>query len=148
VSEIASESAAPHAAAAVAPDARQLPPVTELAVATLIVIVAGGIYLASNIPAKVSLAPAIALLCAGAALLVANVALLSRVRTFAWTRFWTVFRWVLLAYVVIAGMLEYVFVYDGVRGGTLVVLSGMLVVFALDVPLVISFTVASYADAD
>jgi hypothetical protein len=126
----------------------KLPPITELAVATLVLIVSGGIYLASNIPGKVSLAPAIALLAAGAALLLVNVAMLSRVSPFAWRRFAAVFRWVLLAYVVVAGMLEYVFVYDHVRGSTLVVLSGMLLVFALDVPLVIAFTTARFTDPD
>lgn len=127
---------------------RKLPPVTELAIATLVMIVAGGIYLSSNIPGEVSLAPAIALLCGGAAALLLNVLLLSRVSGFAWGRFTTVFRWVLLAYVIVAGMLEYVFVYDHVKGGTLVVLSAMLVVFAINVPFVISFTVARYATDD
>lgn len=121
------------------------PPVTELAVATLVAIVAGGIYLAANMPGSVTLAPAIVLAGVGAALLLANFVLLSRARGFAWTRFSVVFRWLLLAYVLIAGMLEYVFVYDGVSGGTLIVLSGMLVVFALDVPLVVAFTVARFA---
>ncbi len=125
-----------------------LPPVTQVAVATLALIVAGGIYLASKMPAHVTLAPAIGLLAAAAALLIANAIMLSRAHGFAWPRFLQVFRWTLLAYVVIVGMLEYVFVYDGVRGGTLAVLTGMLLVFVLDVPLIIGFTVARYADPD
>ncbi|MHB1468840.1 MAG: hypothetical protein ACYCU0_00975 [Solirubrobacteraceae bacterium] len=121
-----------------------LPPVAELCVATLAAIVAGGIYLAASMPGSVTLAPAIVLLGVGAVLLIASGALLARVRDFAWRRFRLVFGWVLLSYVIIAGMLEYVFVYDGVSGGTLAVLSGMLLVFGLNVPLVISFTVARF----
>lgn len=133
-------------AAATASANATLPPVTEVAVATLTLIVAGGVYLASNMPGGVSLAPAIALLGAAAALLLANAAMMGTIKRFAWGRFFQVLRWTLLAYVVIAGMLAYVFVYDGVRGGTLATLLGMLAVFALDVPLVLAFTVARFAD--
>ncbi len=122
----------------------RLPPVTEMAVATLTLIVIGGLYLAANMPAHVSLTLPIVLLAAAVALLLLNVAMLARVRPFAWGRFFTVLRWTLLAYVVIAGMLEYVFIYDGVRGDTLAVLTGMLVVFGLDVPLILAFTVARF----
>jgi hypothetical protein len=139
--------AAPGALAQGLPQ-RPLPPVTEIAIATLTLIVIGGIYLAAKIPHHVTLAPAIALLAAAALLLIANAAMISRIKPFASRRFFQVFRWTLLAYAVIAGMLEYVFVYDGVRGGTLAVLSGMLLVFALDVPLILSFTVARYAQPD
>lgn len=136
--------AAPEALAQDLPQ-RRLPPITEVAVTTLTLIVIGGIYLASKIPHHVTLAPAIGLLAAAALLLIANAAMISRINPFVWQRFFQVFRWALLAYVVMGGMLEYVFVYDGLRGGTLAVLSGMLLVFALDVPLILSFTVARYA---
>jgi uncharacterized membrane protein len=125
---------------------RRLPPVTQVAILTLSLIVAGGVYLAAKIPHHVSLAPAVGLLAAAAALLLANAVMLSRITPFAWRRFFQVGRWTLLAYAIITGMLEYVFIYDGVRGGTLAVLTGMLAVFTLNVPLVISFTVARYAD--
>ncbi|HEY1690313.1 MAG TPA: hypothetical protein VGF95_15775 [Solirubrobacteraceae bacterium] len=143
---MASESIGTSPPAAAASAEQRLPPITEIAVATLIAIVAGGIYLAAKMPGHVSLPPAIVLLALGAALLLLNVALLSRIRSFAWHRFSQVYRWTLLAYVVIAGMLEYVFVYDEVRGGTLIVLSGMLLVFALNVPLVLAFTVARFTE--
>jgi hypothetical protein len=42
-------------------------------------------------------------------------------------------------------MLEYVFVYDGTRGSALIVLTTMLLIFALDVPMIIAFTVAKYS---
>ncbi|HVR05203.1 MAG TPA: hypothetical protein VMS02_04120 [Solirubrobacteraceae bacterium] len=126
---------------------RPLPPVQQLAATTLALIVAGGIYLAAHLPRHPPLGPAIGLLALAAVLLVVNALALSRVRDFAWDKFRLVAGWALLAYVVIAGMLEYVFVYDGTRGDTLVVLSLMLVVFALDIPLLLGFSVARFQPA-
>jgi hypothetical protein len=123
-----------------------VPPIAEVAVATLTLIVIGGVYLASELQNHISLALPIALLAAAGVLMVTNLIMLARVKRFAWRRFRVVVSWLLLAYVVIAGMLEYVFLYDGVHGGVLVVLTGMLIVFGLDVPLIISFTVARFAD--
>ena len=122
-----------------------LPPVTQLCMASLALIVAGGIYLAAHIPNHVPLAPAVILLVLSAAVFAANLFLLSRVRGFAWDVFFGVGRWALLAYVVIAGMIEYVFLRNHLRGGTLVVLTLSLVIFALHVPTLIGFTVARYA---
>ena len=70
--------------------------------------------------------------------------LLSRVRPFAWGTFFLVARWALLAYVFIAGILGFVFVYDHTRGTTLAVLILTLVVFAVDVPTIMAFTVVRY----
>ncbi len=125
---------------------RRLPPVTELGMASLALVVAGGIYLASHLPQHVPLTPAIVLLAASALLLAANVFALSRVSGFAWERFFQIARWALLAYLVIAGMILYTFLRDHVSGGTLVVLTLSLVVFAIHVPMLIGFTVARYAD--
>lgn len=122
----------------------QLPPVTQMAVAALALIVVGGIYLAAHIPGPVSLAPAIGLLFVAAILQAACGVSLSRVRPFAWGRFFQVGRWALLAYAISAGMLEYVFIIDRVPGPELALLSGMLVVYTLDVPLLLAFTVARY----
>ena len=129
---------------AVAESERRLPPITELAVGSIVLIISGGIYLASYLPRSAPLGPAIGLLAAGGALLVANIVALSRVQQFAWDSFFLVARWTLLAYVVIAGMLEFVFVLDHTRGSTLVVLTLMLVVFAVDIPLLLAFSVARY----
>lgn len=52
----------------------------------------------------------------------------------------------LLAYAVMYGVLEFTFVYDHVPAATLAVLALMLVVMAIDVPLLFGFTVARYAD--
>jgi hypothetical protein len=49
---------------------------------------------------------------------------------------------------VIAAILEFVFNYDGTRGGVLVVLTLSLLVYALHVPRLVGFTVARYEPLD
>lgn len=44
------------------------------------------------------------------------------------------------------GILEFTFIYDRVPAATLTVLTLMLVVIAIDVPVLCGFTVARYAD--
>ena len=122
----------------------RLPPVTQLAMASLALIVAGGIYLSAHLPKHVPLGPAVALLVCSAALLGVNLALLARVRDFPWSRFFAVGRWALLAYLTIGGLIEYAFLQDHVRGGSLVVLTLSLAVFAVHVPTLIGFTVARF----
>ena len=112
--------------------------------ASLALILAGGIYLSAHLPRHVPIAPAAVLLALSAVLLAGNMFALSRVRNFAWSRFFAVARWSLLAYMVIAGMIEYAFLRDHLRGGALVVLTLSLVVFAVHVPALIGFTVARY----
>jgi hypothetical protein len=115
---------------------------------SLALIVAGGIYLSSHIPGKVALGPAIVLLVLSALLLAGNLASLTRVQGFAWAKFFEVARWSLLAYAIIAGLIEYTFVRNDVSGGPLAVLTLSLVVFAVHVPMLIGFTVARFWDAD
>lgn len=127
---------------------RRLPPVTQLAMTSLALIVAGGIYLAAHLPNHVPLAPAIALLAASALLLFTNLFLLSRVPDFPWGRFFDVARWALVAYVIIAGTIEYAFLRNHMKGGALVVLTLSLVVFAVHVPVLIGFTVARFYEPE
>jgi hypothetical protein len=123
---------------------RQLPPAAEMAVASLALVVIGGIYMASYVPRRPPLGIPIILLVASGILIAVNIVTLSRLRGFAWGTFFLVGRWALAAYVVSAGMIEYAFVRDHTRGGPLIVVTLMLIVFAVDVPLIISFTVARY----
>jgi hypothetical protein len=127
---------------------RPLPPVTELGMASMALIVAGGIYLSAHLPRQVPLGPAVILLAASALLMAFNMILLSRVEDFDWERFFQVGRWSLLAYAVISGLILYAFLQDHVRGGTLVVLVLSLVVFSVHVPMLVGFTVARYAGRD
>jgi hypothetical protein len=115
---------------------------------SMALIVAGGISIASRLPGEVSLGLPVALLAASAGLMVGNLVTLSRVRGFNWPAFFAVGRWALLAYCVIAAILEFVFVNDGTRGGVLVVLTLSLLVYAVHVPLLIGFTVARYQPLD
>ena len=137
----------PSGGEVIATPQRALPPVAEVAIASMIFVVIGGIYLAAYLPQIAPLGPAIGLLVAAGVLLIANVVLLSRVRDFAWDTFILVGRWTLVAYVVIAGMLEYVFVVDHTRGSMLVVVTLMLVVYAVDIPVLLAFSVARYQPA-
>jgi hypothetical protein len=125
---------------------RRLPPVTEVGMVSLALIVAGGIYLSAHLPQHVPLAPAVVLLVLSAALLVGNLVALARVDRFRWDRFVDVGKWALLAYAITAGLIEFSFVHNHLRGGALVVLSLSLVVYAVHVPMLIGFTVARYAD--
>jgi hypothetical protein len=127
--------------------APKYPPVTEVAMLSLGLIVAGGIYLSAHLPEHVSLAPAVILLALSALLMFGNIASLARVQGFNWGRFWAVARWSLLAYAVLAGLIEYVFLQNHLSGGPLVVLTLSLVVFAVHVPTLLGFTVARYHDS-
>jgi hypothetical protein len=121
-----------------------LPPVTQVAIASMALIVAGGIWIASHLPHHVPLGPAVVLLAASAALVVVNIVSLRRVHGFNWAAFFLVARWAGLAYAITAGILLWVFVKDGTSGGQLVVLTLSLVIYAIHVPLLIGFTVARY----
>jgi hypothetical protein len=121
--------------------------VAEAMVVALALVFTGGIYLASYLPDRPSLAPAVGLLVAAAALVVASGAALARTSGFAWRPFFRVSGWTLLAYAVIAGLLEYVFVRNGTRGSSLVVMTLMLAVFAAAVALLIGFSVARHEPA-
>jgi hypothetical protein len=123
---------------------RRLPPVTALALTALTLVVAGGIYLAAHLPRPAPLGPPVAALAAAATVLLAAAAVLARVRDFAWHTFFVVGGWALAAYLVIAGMLEFVFVLDHTRGSLLIVLTLMLAVYAINVPLLLAFSVARY----
>jgi hypothetical protein len=124
---------------------RKLPPIAEIAVGAMTLIIVGGITLASRLPRPAPMPVLVALLAAAAVLVLADVVLLTRLRDFAWPLFFKVARWTLLAYAVMYGMLEFTFVYDHVGGSTLAVLTLMLVVIAIDVPLLFGFSVARYA---
>ena len=124
---------------------RKLPPVAEVAVVSICMMLVGGVYLAAQLPGHPGLAVPVALVIAGGALTVADLVILSRIRPFAWPTFFQVLGWALLAYMIIAGMLEFVFVRDHTPGSTLAVLTATLVVFAVDVPTILAFTVARFA---
>jgi hypothetical protein len=123
---------------------RRLPPVTQLGMVSLGLVLVAGIYLSAHLPEHVSFAPAEALLGASALVLALNLLALARAPGFPWRRFFEVARWALLAYSIIAGMIEYVFLRNHTGGGALVLLTLSLLVFGVNVPVLIAFTVARY----
>jgi len=124
--------------------ARGLPPITQLQVGALALVIVGGVYMTSYFPRQPPLGLPIALLAGSVALFVIGIVMLARVRDFAWDTFFLVLRWALLAYLIQAGMIEYVFVHNHASGAPLVVVTLMLVMFAITIPNVIAFAVARY----
>jgi hypothetical protein len=127
---------------------RRLPPVTPLAVGTLVLSVISAILIAGNVPNDPPFAVATVLRAAAALLLLAAVVLLARVSEFAWSSFFLVAGWSLVGYLVIAGMIEFAFIYDHTPGPQLAAMSVMLGLFAIDVPLLLGFSVARHQAVD
>lgn len=125
---------------------RKLPPVAEVAVVSICMMLIGGVYLAAKLPGRPSLVLPVALVIAGGLLTLGDMVILSRIRPFAWPTFFLVLKWALFAYLVIAGILEFVFIRDHTPGSTMAVLTAALSVFAVDVPTILAFTVARFAD--
>ena len=123
---------------------RKLPPVTEIGAAAMVAVALGVIFTAAYLPKHAPTSVAVLILIVAAALEAANLFLISRIENFAWARFKQVAGWFLVAYAVIAGMIEYAFIYDQTRGTQLVILTLMLVLFMLNVPVLAAFTVARY----
>ncbi len=127
-------------------DERELPPISEVAVAVMILVIIGGVYIAGKLPQHVPLGLPLALLLVSAVLLLVNVYLLSTLKDFAWDYFFLVAKWALLAYIVIAGMLEYIFLYDNTPGKIMAILTGMLAIYAVNIPMLFAFSVARYQE--
>lgn len=122
----------------------RLPPIAWLTTTALALVLTGGIYLAAQLPGHPPLGPAVGLASAAAALNCLGLAWLATVRGFAWRTFRRVAGATLAVYLVIAGILEYVFVLDHTRGATLGLFTAMLALFAVSVPLLLAFSVARY----
>ena len=126
--------------------ARNFPPIGEISVAVLALVIIGGIYVASHLPDRVSLTPAVISTLLATILVLVNVALLSHLEEFAWKVFFQVAKWSLIAYGIIAGMLEYIFIFDKVRGSALLLFSSILLVFAINIPIHFGFSVARHQE--
>jgi hypothetical protein len=126
---------------------RRLPPIPTLCITSMTLVILGGIYLAAYLPNTPPLIVPAIVTGLGAALIVASAVALSRVERFAWPVFFKVGRWALLAYAITSGMIELVFVLDGTPAGVLALLTAMLAIYALDIPLLLAFSVARYQPA-
>ena len=125
---------------------QKFPRAVETVTVSLAAVVVGGVWLGSHAPRRPPLALPTVMLVVAIALLLAGVVMITRVPDFSWDTFVRVGRWALLAYIVAAGMIEFAFVRNHTSGAPLLVVTGMLVVFALDVPFLIATTVARYED--
>jgi uncharacterized membrane protein YfcA len=134
--------------AALRPSQIARPPVGEIGVAALILVVVSVIYLAAYLPGKPNTVPAYVMLAAASLLIVAAGALVGSLEHFSRSSFHTVAGWALLAYVVIGGMIEFVFLRNHTSGEELALLTWGLALFVLDVPLLLGFGVARYQQPD
>jgi hypothetical protein len=125
----------------------RFPPTVALTMASLAAVIVSGVWLGSHAPRPTPLGLPVVLLVVAVILWLVGVVLLTRVPDFPWVTFANVARWALLAYVIAAGMIAFAFVKNEVRGSTLAVVLGSLVMFALDVPTLIATTVARDANA-
>jgi hypothetical protein len=124
------------------------PPIWECGVASLALVVISVIYLASYLPGKPSTLPVYVMLAAASALVVAQLVLIGGLSSFSRSSFHAVAGWALVAYIVIGGMIEYVFLRNHTRGEELALLTWGLALFVLDVPLILGFSVARFQRAD
>lgn len=120
------------------------PPIPLVCVSSMALVLVSGTYLAAYLPRRAPLGPAVGLVVAACAGLVLAVAMVANLREFAWDTFLVVVKWAAFAYLVIAGILEYVFIDDGTRGTMLVLLTLSLFVFAVDIPVLLGFSVARF----
>ncbi|HLY85453.1 MAG TPA: hypothetical protein VKO84_02915 [Gaiellaceae bacterium] len=120
------------------------PRVTELGMLSIGLVAAGVIYLAAYLPKRAPLLPAVILLAGAVAVLAVNVVLILRRPGFARWRFRQVAGWMLLVYLVVAGMLEFTFLRDHTHGAILVLLTFLLATFTLNVPVLAGYTVARF----
>ena len=124
------------------------PPIAEGCTLALALVIVAGILMAAQTPRKQMLPLPELLGAASWLVLVGVIVLLARIRNFAWKVFKTVLLREALVYVVIAGMIEFVFVHDHAKGIYLVVLTALLIAFATSVALLMAFTVARYQPFD
>ena len=127
-------------------DVARLPRVDVVGGIAMALTAASVIYIAATIGRHVTLVPSIVLTSAASVALLAAFLLLATARGFAWHTFRRVAGWTLVAYLVIAGMLEYVFLYDDMRGGRLALMTLALLIFALSVPLEVGYGTARFDD--
>ncbi|MCL4508628.1 MAG: hypothetical protein M1296_03770 [Chloroflexi bacterium] len=100
--------------------------------------------IAAYLPQAVPLVWPLAFLAASGVLLATAIVCLLRLRQFAWPLFFAVARWILVLTAVFVVLSVYVFTVDGTNGVTLTVLAIVLVLTALNVPILVGFSVARH----
>lgn len=129
-------------------DEPRMPPVIEAGALSLALAISGVIYLNASLPSVPPIAPAIGLLAAAALVVAINAVLLARTPDFARRTFFLVFQWTLLGYGVVAGLLMFVFIFNDLPTRQLALLIATLAIGAIDVPMILAFSVARFADPE
>ncbi len=106
-------------------------------------ILAAGIILA-YFPGPAPLWGSVLWVCIASVLTLVSIVLIIRRKSFARRLFFKVAKWVFLYILVISGVGEYVLVFDGTRGGTLVIMTIILVLFLINIPMLWGFSVARH----
>lgn len=119
-------------------------PVVACLVGSLVCAFLGIGVIAAYLPAPVPVGWPIGFLAASVALLAAATGLLRLRRRFAWALFFAVARWVFVGTSIFSLMGVYVMVYDGTSRLALNVMIAVLLLSAIDIPLVIAFNVARH----
>jgi hypothetical protein len=120
------------------------PPATPLGMVSIGLVAAGVIDLAAYLPKRAPLLPPALLAAAAVAVLAVNVALILRQPGLARWRFRQVAGWMLLVYLVVAGMLEFTFLRDHTHGAVLALMTLLLATFTANVPVLAGYTVARF----
>ena len=100
--------------------------------------------IAAYLPKSVPLAWPETFLVISAILTVVAVVLLSRRQSFAWPLFFEVVRWVCILPLIFAATAIFIFLADGTSGVTLGIMIAVLLLAAINIPLVIGFSVARH----
>jgi hypothetical protein len=119
-------------------------PVQLLALITLGLVIISGIYAVAFLPERPPLWPCVVLVGAAAVLLIVNLILVSRLKTFNWHIFFLIGKWALFGYGVIGVMLGSVFVLDATSPELILLLSATLAIYAINIPLLLAYSVARY----
>ena len=139
----ASEAGAPGAGEPYLGDTSRSPVVGCMLASIVCAFLSVGI-IAAYLPRPVPLSWSVGFLLASAALLAVALVFLLRRRNFAWRLFFAVARWVLVLTLVFAGMAVYVFVSDGTPATTMAIMAVVLLLTAVDIPVLIGFSVARH----
>ena len=123
---------------------RPMPPIDLACMLTMTLVVIAGVFMVAHLPDEVPLIPPILLVGAACSTLLWSVLTLWQLKDFAWDSFFLVAKCALAAYVVISGMLEFVFIHNHTPGDILALLTASLAIFAVNVPLLLGYSVARY----
>ena len=119
-------------------------PVIACIIGTIIsCILAAGIIIA-HVPEQAPIWGSVLWICIAGVLTIATMVLILRKRPFARKVFFKVAQWVFLYILVLTGMGEFVIVFDGTRGETLVVMTIILLLFLVNIPMLWGFSVARH----